>query len=292
MAQFIPASFPQFGLLPPELRSLVWEATFPGQRLLEIPRKIIGYMPQLRIPAIVHACRESRYEYLTKEGKNVVRIRRGEWFNLKNDTVSIPVGWDGWEWIDEELKPHIRSIFLIGCPGPMTFSGYSGLGACLLGLFRLTVRGETALNTINIVPCGDDSSHRHCHSIHINDRAANLFGNNTLLSANIQNKSECDSMIASFSAFQGANQYAMNLLKAYKIGIERELQDWTVHGAKRLWIGEWHRWHRLPIPPYYQRGRSEEDTIALFENDPAYRDMFDKMPKINIVLLVKLEQYN
>jgi hypothetical protein len=72
----IPRAFPQFPLLPAELRYQIWALSLPGPRVIEIRNHTGGFAalnktkrPYLvnsicRVPALLHICHESREEAL------------------------------------------------------------------------------------------------------------------------------------------------------------------------------------------------------------------------------------
>lgn len=69
-----PSSFPHFQHLPPELRSLIWEAAVPEPTV--VPRTWnngkFGYNLQRKVPSVLQACAESRELLIARSG-----VRRG-----------------------------------------------------------------------------------------------------------------------------------------------------------------------------------------------------------------------
>lgn len=98
-------SFPLFPLLPLEIRLKIWQATFPGPRVLHIIRGYLsshGYFIVTsasyggRHPAILSINRESRTEAL-----RVLRPHLGAYWNLEIDAPYFEDNRDGHAWVHE-----------------------------------------------------------------------------------------------------------------------------------------------------------------------------------------------
>jgi len=101
----IPTSdFIQFPKLPTELRCAIWKFALPGPRVIQVTKKICiqddgtkyeKLRLNLDIPAMIHACRESRQTCLEKYSKKLgsrTRVYKNDCarFDPKDDTLYAP----------------------------------------------------------------------------------------------------------------------------------------------------------------------------------------------------------
>ncbi|KAI1484029.1 hypothetical protein F4774DRAFT_5710 [Daldinia eschscholtzii] len=289
-----PTSFPWFRLLPVELQGKIWRAAIPGQQLIQSPQLSGSKHLQLRMPAIAHVCRESRHVYLLKEGKNMVRTPDGKLFNPKKDIVAMRIALLKFEGM-KDIEPHLESIILVG--NDTVLHNYGPIHESLppiIALFVTVFLGFHRIRTINIFPNGGkdmDSFFVNCHPGQLNDRAARLFGNDSLVVANMQNEDECNSLLASLDTCEGASKCATSLREVYEPFVKDKFEAWTFTMLllTQTWVKMWNSLHGLPDCRPIGADMSFADELAYIQKDPTSQQALENMPKINLVLLAGLK---